>query len=74
MTKKGVNIVKVIKSHKVITSLGVEREFDLREVRWVGSAHPAESKEYYKSKGKRMDVKVSFDVNLSSEAAVSVWD
>jgi hypothetical protein len=64
-----------LKSRKVIMSLGVAKEYDLREVRWVGSAHPAESKEYYNSKGKKMDVKVflrPFEVNPSSEATVFV--
>jgi len=75
MTKKNVNIVKVIKSRQFITSLGVAKESDLREVRWVGSAHPAESKDYYNSKGKKMGVKVflcPFEVNPSSEATVLV--
>lgn len=51
------------------------KESDLREVRWVGNAHPAESKEYYNSKGKKMDVKAflcPFEVNPSSEATVLV--
>lgn len=76
MTKKGVNIVKIIiKNRKVITSLGVVKESGLREERWVGSAHPAESKEYYNSKGKKMGVKVFlclFEVNPSSGVAVLV--
>jgi hypothetical protein len=53
----------------------VAKESDLREVRWVGNVHPAESKEYYNSKGKKMDVKVflcPFEVNPSSEATVLV--
>jgi len=55
-------------------SLGVAKECYLREVRWVGNAHPAESKEY-NSRGKKMDVKVflcPFEVNPSSEATVLV--
>lgn len=65
----------VIKGHQVIMSLGVAKESDLREVRWVGNAHPAESKEYYDSKGKKMDVMAflcPFEVNPSSEASVFV--
>ena len=50
------------------------KESDLREVRWVGSVHPAESKEY-NSKGMKMDVRASlcpFEVNPSYEASVLV--
>jgi hypothetical protein len=55
----------------------VAKESDLREVRWVGTAHLVESKEYYNlnSKGKKVDVKAflcPFEVNPSSEATVSV--
>lgn len=56
-------------------SLGVVKETDQREVRCVGSGHPAESKEYYNSKGRKMDVKAflcPFEVNPSSEATVFV--
>ena len=68
--------VKVIKSRQVITSLGVVKESDLREVRWAGSAHPEESS-YYNSKGKKMDVKVflcapPFEENPSSEETALV--
>jgi len=53
----------------------VAKEYDLLEVRWVGNAHPAESKEYYNSKGKKMDLKAFLcpsEVNPSSEATALV--
>jgi len=74
-----VNIVKVIKSHQVIMSLGVAKGSYLREVRWVANAHPAERKEYYSSKGKKVGAKAKgtflrpFEVKPSSEATVLVW-
>jgi len=65
-------------SRKVIMSLGVAKESYLREVQWVGSARPAESKGYYESKGKKTGVKARgtllrpFDVYPSSEATMLV--
>jgi hypothetical protein len=74
--QKCVNIVKVIKSRKVIMSLGVAKEYDLHEVRWAGSAHPAESEDNLK--GKKMGAKARgtflypFEVCPSSESTTLI--
>jgi hypothetical protein len=53
----------------------VVKVHDLREEWWVGRAHPAGSKVYYDSKGKKMDVKAflcPFEVNSSNEVTALV--